>query len=180
MTKTLMTVEDFVRMPDAETEDYELVGGELVPLASGTPLHAKMRQNVERRVADYFDHTPPGGVVLAEVDCQITSESVRRPDLAIFLAGQLKDIDMKKTPLPFAPNIAVEVLSPSESVVDVHRKALEYLAAGSQEVWQLDHENGEVFVQTDSGIRLLRGEAILETPLLPGFSATVANLLAGF
>ena len=62
----------------------------------------------------------------------------------------------------------------------VHRKALEYLAAGSHEVWQLDHESGEIFVQTNAGIRLLRGGAALETPVLPGFSATVSALLAGF
>ena len=46
----------------------------------------------------------------------------------------------------------------------VHGKALEYLAAGSHEVWQLDHESGEIFVQTNAGIRLLRGGAALEPP----------------
>jgi hypothetical protein len=45
----------------------------------------------------------------------------------------------------------------------------------------LDHENQEIFIQTDDGIRLLRGaEAVLETPLLPGFSAPISKLLAGF
>jgi Uma2 family endonuclease len=178
-TKTLMTVDEFAQMTTSETEDYELVDGELVPLPSASPLHAKIRQNVERQVAVYFDQKPVG-VVLGEVDCRITDEIVRRPDVAIFLASRLKDIDWKRVPLPFAPDIAVEVLSPSETVVEVHRKALEYLAGGSQEVWQLDHENGEVFVQTDSGIRLLRGDAVLETPLLPGFSVRVDKLLAGF
>ncbi len=177
--KTLMTVEDFAQMTTAETEDFELVEGELVPLSSGNPLHAKIRQNVERRLADYFDaHTV--GVILGEVDCRLTEDTVRRPDAAIFLLHRLQGVDRKKIPMPFAPDIAVEVLSPSESAVEVHRKALEYLAAGSQEVWQLDHENGEIFVQTNAGIRLLRGEAALETPLLPGFSATVSGLLAGF
>ncbi len=87
----------------------------------------------------------------------------------------------KKIPLPFAPDIAVEVLSPSEIAFDVSRKVLQYLVGGSQEVWVLDHENGESFIQTDDGIRLLRGgKAVLETPLLPGFSAPIAKLLAGF
>ena len=178
-TKTLMTVEDFAQMTTAETEDFELVEGELIPLSSANPLHAKIRQNVERRLADYFDANTRG-VVLGEVDCQLTHETVRRPDAAIFFLNRLQGVDRQKIPMPFAPDIAVEVLSPSESAVAVHRKALEYLAAGSQEVWQLDHENGEIFVQTNAGIRLLRGEAALETPLLPGFSATVSALLAGF
>lgn len=118
--------------------------------------------------------------MLGEVDCQLTQDSVRRPDAAVLFLLRLQGIDRQKIPLPFAPDIAVEVLSPSESAVAVHRKALEYLVAGSQEVWQLDHENGEIFVQTNAGIRLLRGETVLETPLLPGFSATVSALLAGF
>ena len=178
-TKTPMTVEDFAEMATSETEDFELVEGKLIALPGANPTHAKIRQNAERRVADYFDRNPIG-VILAEIDCRTGPETVRRPDLAVFLANRLKDLDRKKVPVPFAPDIAMEVLSPSESAVEVHRKALEYLAAGSREVWQFDHENGEIFVQTDAGVRLLRGEAVLETPLLPGFSAKVTTLLAGF
>jgi len=37
----------------------------------------------------------------------------------------------------------VEVLSPSESAIDMHRKVPDYIGAGSQEVWVLDHVNGE-------------------------------------
>jgi Uma2 family endonuclease len=178
--KTLMTLEEFSQMTTSETEDYELVEGELVPLASGNPMHADIRGVLEQLLRNYFDRSRIGRV-LAEVDCRINDELVRRPDLSVFLANRLKEIDRKKTPLPFAPDIAVEVLSPSENAIEVHRKALEYLAGGTLEVWQLDHENGEIFVQTDSGITLLRGAtAVLETPLLPGFSASVATLLAGF
>ena len=126
---------------------------------------------------NYFDQNPTGSV-LSEVDCRINQETVRRPDLAIFVACRLDGVDRKKIPLPFARDIAVEVLSPSEIALDVNRKVLQYLAGGSQEVWVLDHENGEIFIQTDDGIRLLRGgDAVLETPLLPGFSALVSKLL---
>ena len=179
-TKTLMTVEEFAHMTTSETEDYELVEGELIPLASANPMHADIRGLVEHLMRGYFESNPIGRV-LAEVDCRLADDLVRRPDLSIFLSDRLKDIDRKKVPVPFAPDIAVEVLSPSETVVEVRRKALEYLAGGSREVWQLDHENREIFVQTDSGIRLLRGStAVLESPLLPGFSASVTALLAGF
>ena len=175
-----MTVEEFAQMTTSETEDYELVDGELVPLPSVSPIHSKIRQNVEHQLRKYFESNPIG-VALGWVDCRINEGLVRRPDLSILLSGSLKGLDRKRVPLPFSPDIAVEVLSPSENVVEVHRKALEYLAGGSQEVWQLDHENGEVFVQTHAGIRLLRGmDAVLDSPLLPGFSAPLAELLTGF
>jgi Uma2 family endonuclease len=179
-TATLMTVEEFARMSTPETEDYELVEGVLVPLPSANPMHAHVRDRLVQLLWNYFDQRPTG-VVLGEVDCRIGSDTVRRPDLAIFLAGRLDGVDRKKVPMPFAPDIAVEVLSPSETALDANRKVLEYLAAGSREVWQFDHENGEIFIRTEAGIRLLHGaDAVLDSPLLPGFSAPLTRVLAGF
>jgi hypothetical protein len=78
--------------------------------------------------------------------------------VSIFLAHGSKHLDRQK----------VLILSPSETVIEVHRKALEYLAGGNQEVRHLDHVNGEVFVKTEAGIRLLPGAAaVLECSLLP-------------
>jgi len=178
-TKTVMSVEDFAQMTTAETEDYELLEGELIPLPSATPAHAELRGALESLLREYFRRNRIAKVY-AEVDCRLTEESVRRPDLSILLSANLRALDPNKVPVPFAPDIAVEILSPSETATNVHRKALEYLAAGSHEVWQLDQENGELFVQTNSGITLLRGDAILESPLLPGFSVPIATLLGGF
>ena len=49
--------------------------------------------------------------------------------------------------------------------------------AGSKEVWLLDHANGEVIVHTATGIRMLQGTDVLESGLLPGFSAAVTDLV---
>jgi Uma2 family endonuclease len=179
-TATFMTVEEFARMCTAETQDYELVEGELIPLPSANPIHADIRGRLEYVLRHYF-YSNPAGLVLSEVDCQINDDTVRRPDLAIFLAGRLDGVDRRNIPLPFAPDIAVEVLFPSETALDVNRKVLQYLAGGSREVWVLDHENREIFIHTNQGIRLLRGAgAVLDTPSLPGFSAPIEKLLAGF
>jgi len=165
-------------MNTPEMEDYELVEGELVALPSATPMHAKVRHNVEVLVRSYFERNQPG-VVLGEIDCRIADDTVRRPDASIFLRGRSQQIDLNIIPVPFAPDIAVEVLSPSEGAIDVHRKVLDYMAAGSREVWILDHVNGEVFVHTAGGIRLLLGNDVLESPLLTCFAAPVRDLLAG-
>jgi Uma2 family endonuclease len=175
-TTTLMTAQQFGQMHTAETEDYELVEGELVPLSSATPLHAKVRRRAERLIETYFERNPIGEV-FGEVDCGLSDHAVRRPDLSIFLGERANEIDLNAIPVPFAPDIAVEVLSPSETAIEVNRKALDYLAAGTHEVWLVDNMNGEVFVQTDGGMRLLRGKDLLESPLLPGFSHPVADIL---
>ncbi len=172
---TLMTAKQFGQMHTGETEDYELVEGELVPSSSATPLHAKVRDLVGDLVRSYLRRNPIG-LAIAEVDCRLTDYTVRRPDLSIFLGERSKQFDLNQIPVPFAPDIAVEVLSASERAIDVNRKALDYLAAGTREVWLLDNTNGEIFVQTDADIRLLRGKDILESPLLPGFAPAVSDL----
>jgi Uma2 family endonuclease len=58
--KTLMTVEQFAQMQAADTENYELVDGGLIPLSSGTPLHAKIRDLIGHLLWIYFKSNPIG------------------------------------------------------------------------------------------------------------------------
>ena len=175
-TKALMTVEEYARMKTADTEDYELVEGELIPLASGTPRHAEIRDLTGDLFRAYFRRTR-GGKAYAEVDCRISPEEIRRPDLSIFLGERLTLIDLDKIPAPFPPDIAIEVVSRNEGAIEMRRKVRDYLRGGSKEVWLLDHANGEVQVHTNAGIRVLQGDEALESPLLPGFAVKVAELL---
>ena len=174
-TKALMTVAQFAQLHTADTEDYELVEGELVPSSSATPRHTRTRGRAERLANSYFDRNPIGNA-FGELDCRLSNDTVRRPDLSIFLGERARQIDMDKIPAPCAPDIAVEVLSPSESAVDVRRKVRDYLRAGTREVWLFDHSNGEVLVHSSTGIRVLQGADTLESPLLPGFSVGIADL----
>ncbi|MBY0503273.1 MAG: Uma2 family endonuclease [Bryobacteraceae bacterium] len=176
-TKALMTVEQFARMETAETEDYELVEGELVPWSSGTPKHNKIRDLLGHLLWSYFK-TNPIGEAIAKVDCQLSSETVRRPDVAVFLSERLRQIDLDRIPAPVAPDIAIEVLSPSERAMDVRRKVRDYLGAGTHEVWLVDPANGEVLLHTNTGIQVLQTADPVFSPRLPGFAVTVADLLA--
>jgi Uma2 family endonuclease len=171
-----MTVEQFAQMQTADTEDYELVDGELIPLSSGTPRHNKIRDLTGHLLWLYFKANPIGEAY-AENDCRTGDDTVRRPDVSVFLGERLKQIDQDKIPAPFAPDIAVEVLSASESAVNVRRRIREYLHAGGREVWLLDHQNGEILVHTSDGIRLLQESDVLDSPLLPGFTVAVADLV---
>ncbi len=177
-TKALMTVEQFAHMNTADTEDYELVEGELVSLSSGTPRHNTICDLIVVLLWMYFRENRTGKAI-SELDCRVGSDTVRRPDLAIFIGEErLRQIDRDKIPAPFAPDIAVEVLSPSERAIDVRRKVLDYLRGGSKEVWLVDHANREVLVHTNAGIRVLGAADVLESPLLPGFHATVTEIFA--
>ena len=176
-TKTWMTVEDFARLRTSETEDYELVEGELIILSSGTIRHNQLRDLLGHLLWAYFKGRSIGDAI-GEIDCQLSDDTVRRPDVAIFLGENFGHLDQSRIPVPFAPDIAVEVLSQLEKAIDVNRKVREYLGAGCQEVWLVDDANKVLFVHAKSGIRMLTGAESLETALLPGFTMTLAELLA--
>jgi Uma2 family endonuclease len=174
-TKTLMTIEQFSQMQTADTEDYELVEGELVPLSSATPLHAGIRDLIGHLLWGYFKGNPVGKA-FAEIDCRTSDDTVRRPDISIFLGDRVHQIDLTAIPVSFAPDIAVEILSPSESAMQLRRKVLDYLRAGSREVWLVDSFNREVEMRTNPGSRVLAETDHLTTPLLPEFKVPVAKL----
>ena len=178
-TKALMTVEQFAEMITAETENYELVDGELIPLPGATFEHNDIRDLLGHLLWVYF-RSGVAGHAVSETACRIAKDTVRIPDLSVFLGeDRLRQIDRKKLPVPFPPDIAIEVLSPSESAMDVRRKVRDYLGAGSAEVWLVDHANAEVVVHTNSGMRLVSGTDVLESSLLPGFGIAAAELFAG-
>lgn len=174
-----MTLEQFVEMNGEENRDYELVDGELIPLSSPILLHSIIRGRLVQLVGNYFDWNPIGGSA-SRTDCRINHDTVRRPDLSIFLGERWQQLDVYATLIPFAPDIAVEVLSPSEHIMDVNRKVRDYLSAGSKEVWLLDHAVCELHVRTKTEYRVLEGGDQLDSPLLPGLSINVAELLAGW
>ena len=177
-TKALMTADEFAVLGTSETEDYELVDGELILLSSGTPLHNYIRDTVAHHLRVYFAGHPIGGAT-GETDCRLNERLVRRPDLSVFLGERWTQLDLSCTPAPYPPDIAVEVLSQSEHILETTRKVLEYLDAGSQEVWLLDQANGEVQVRTNIGIRLHKMSDTLDSALLPAFKVAISDLLAG-
>jgi Uma2 family endonuclease len=69
----------------------------------------------------YFKGNPIGETI-GTVDCRLSEVTVRRPDVSIFLGERIRRIDRDAIPVPFGPDIAVEVLSPSDTAVGVRRK----------------------------------------------------------
>jgi Uma2 family endonuclease len=103
---------------------------------------------------------------------------VRRLDVSFFFLRPDRTVPRDSKPIPFPPDIAVEVLSPSESAIEVNRRVRDYLKAGTKEVWVMDHQNREVFISTEEGIRMLRAGEAIESPLLAGFRLPLDDLFS--
>lgn len=80
-----------------------------------------------------------------------------------------------------APDLAVEILSESNTASEMGRKRADYFRSGTRAVWTIDPraEAAEVHLP-DNGSRTLRqGDTLTGDPVLPGFSVTLTNLFTG-
>ena len=92
----------------------------------------------------------PGGVTIPECSVQ-TSAGVKVPDVA-WCSYRFFEAQGTQTPFPVAPEICVEVVSPSNSEAELRSNTEHYLALGAIEVW-LVSEGGAVEVHTTTGVQ---------------------------
>lgn len=175
-TKTLLTVEEFLRRPESVgTQDvrYELVEGELITLPLEMLHHNLVRDNVLVALLEYVDGKKRGTVIGMQA-CQLFGSTVRTPDVAFFRAGRTILLDR----LPEgAPDLAVEVVSPTSTAREMDHRVSDYFAAGCRRVWLVYPEHREVYIHGLTGVSRRRGDDLLEdAELLPGFSVKVVNL----
>ncbi len=174
-TKTLLTVEDFMRLPESVGTQvrYELVEGELVRLPLEMLLHNLVRDKVLVTLLQYVDGRERGTVIGMQA-CQLFCSTVRTPDVAFFRAGRTIPLDR----LPEgAPDLAVEVVSPTNTAREMDQRVSDYFAAGCRRVWVAYPEEREVYIHGLAGVTRRRGDDVLEdAELLPGFSVKVSSL----
>ena len=175
-TATLMTAAEFDRLPFEEGRKWELLEGELIPVASAHPRH-------QREVAIFIARLYPyvadrlAGQVLPDSEFAFSEHTRLRPDIAIFSKEQWSLVDQNKTPITVIPEIAIEVISPSELANHSQRKVRIYLAAGVKEVWQVWPEFQSVQVWEPGGrSRFVDAGDRLTSPLLPDWELHLSDL----
>ncbi len=90
-----------------------------------------------------------GGRVIAECSIQ-TEDGVRVADVAWISNKRLKELGWV-TPFPKAPELCVEIKSPSNSWAEMHVKAGHYLQAGALQVWVVTLEGKRTVIKPDAG-----------------------------
>lgn len=104
--------------------------------------------------------------------------TLRYPDLSFVRLARLAPHQVTRANLRIAPDLAVEVISPSDTFYEVNGKIGEYLSAGVPLQWVVDPETRTVFVVQPSGIVRLGPDDILDgSAIVPGFSHRVSEFL---
>jgi Uma2 family endonuclease len=176
--KTLLTIGQLERLPEAEGLSYELDQGELVEVPSASYLHNRIRDELMYLLQSHIRSHKNQGTVISEQWFRLAGDTVRAPDIALISPPQISLLDPERRIQPFAPALAIEITSPSNTFDELARKTRQYLGAGSRSVWILVPPMREIHVYTSGAHpRILSAEDSLEDPvLLPGFSARVADL----
>jgi Uma2 family endonuclease len=181
-TTTPVTADQLLRMPD-DGNRYELVAGELrkMPPASwehgmtGGDLHALLARHV-------CDHKL-GKVSLAETGFLIARDpdTVRAPDIAFIHKDHLPATSPKEAFWPGAPDLAVEVVSPTDTVNEIDEKVKEWLDAGATAIWVVDPNWPSVTVyRSSTDIKTLtKNDELSGEPVVPGFRCRVGDIFAG-
>lgn len=166
-----MTVEEFLQN---DVEGYEYVKGELVPMAAAAILHGKISVRVIRHLDPHVYQNQLGDVYTAETSFRV-GERLLKPDVAFVSTARLPEDETKGSPVP--PDLAVEVVSPTDSQWDVSDKVQAYLDAGTRMVWVIDPVLKTVAVYCpDKTFQLLQcDDTLTGEDVVEGFSCQVAR-----
>lgn len=144
----LMTFAEFEQLPDPKEGRYELRHGELITVAP--PIHEHYL--VQRRLRRLLESA---AVEACEVEIEMAFRALpdheyRIADVALVSADRWKQIPPKGM-LAGAPDLVIEVLSPSNTVSEIFDKKTLCLENGSREFWVVDIEHHQVEVSTPDG-----------------------------
>ena len=161
-------------------ERCELVKGELRIMSPAGGEHGWIIIAVSLPLAAFVKEHQLGYVFGAETGFVIERDpdTVRAPDVAFVRAGRFTGRPTKKF-VPFAPDLAVEVLSPGDTASEVQEKVEAWLSAGTQAVWLVDpqRQSAAICRAGHDSVISQRVEELSDDVLLPGFRLSVASLL---
>ena len=166
-----VTGKELLRMP--WLNPCELVGGRIVRMTPTNPTHGRIEVNVAAALRAFVRTQNLGVVMAGEVGVFTTRDpdTVRAPDV-LFLSHERDALRTRRDGfLEVAPDLVVEILSPTDRPDAVRRKLDEYFAAGVRLAWVIDPATRTVRVHRPSGdVRsATAGEVIAGDDVLPGF-----------
>lgn len=174
-----LTVEDLAQMPDRE-ERTELVKGELKTMAPAGHRHGIVAMKIGGRLLQFVEEHGIGEVYAAETGFVLTRspDTVRGPDVAFVTAERAAQQPDEEGYFDGPPDLAVEVVSPHDTVEEVETKVLDYLRAGTHMIWIVHPQTKTITVYRSlQEIFVLTEEDALEGgDLLPGFELDVREI----
>jgi len=175
-TKTLLTFEEFERLPDRPGK-RELLKGELIELPPPEINHDRIARRVYKSLDAALDTAHEHGEAMQLSEVCISSgyrlsDGWVVPDVSVAHAGQ-----PETKYLEGAPAIAIEVVSPGKSAENLDTKTSLHFEFGAIEVWRIYPKTRHIDVHVPGAVRVFGIHDAVTTPLLPGFAMPVKEIL---
>jgi len=173
-----LTYADLCRLPD-DGMRHELIDGEHYVTPAPRPKHQRVSGRLHLRLGTFLENHPLGRVYYAPLDVVLTDFDCVEPDL-LYVSRERERRQMTEKYLEGAPDLVVEILSPSTKQVDQGVKHRLYERFLVKEYWIVDPEKEtvKVYRQEDDRLQLCEelsrqggmSVSVLTTPLLPGLA----------
>ena len=170
--ETDMTLEEFLQ---SDLEGYEYEKGKLIPIPPESGEHGDISMNLVLPLGTYVRENQLGRVYTSDTGFKI-GDRFLIPDIAFVSAARLPDDRRKAFSIP--PDLAVEIVSPTDVLFKVFEKALTYLSAGTQLVWVIEPVAKTVTVyRSETDIKTLtREDTLIGEEIIEGFSCKISQL----
>lgn len=178
-TTRLITAEELAQMP-SEEERTELVRGEVIRMAPAGHIHGELAGNLFALLWNFVKQHQLGKVYAAETGFILSRspDTVRAPDAAFVRADRAARQENRPGFFEGAPDLAVEVMSPGDTVEEVEEKILDYLEAGTRLIWITNPRTRTITVYRSlTDIHVLTTNDTLDGGnVLPGFTVSVKDI----
>ncbi|TAD88169.1 MAG: Uma2 family endonuclease [Oscillatoriales cyanobacterium] len=159
---------------------YEIVNGELIDMGNSGAKHGYVCSILMILLGGYVHIQKLGAMFDSSTAFKMKSGNKRSPDVSFMAKERLQGLDdIPDGFLEGAPDLAVEILSPSNTVAEIHDKLVEYFENGSRLVWVINPKEKYVLVYRSSQEpdRLLKSTDSLDgEEIVSGFTLPVAEL----
>ncbi len=173
----LVTADELLAINDGGR--YELVAGELRKMSPAGSEHGRIALRIGARLAFFVEQHKLGDAYAAETGFRIASDpdTVRAPDAGFVSRQRLEQVDETAGFLPLAPDLVVEVVSPSDSFSDVEQKAASWLGAGTKIVIVADPRATTLHVYREAGsVEILHVDDTFDAgDVVPGWTLSVRD-----
>ncbi len=172
-------VRDYMAIPDGDERRYELIDGELMLAPAPNTAHQLVAGRLYRILSDLAEELSLGTVFIAPYDVVLSESDVLQPDVLLISPEHLGIVGERN--VQGAPDLVIEVLSPSTVDRDRMLKASSYLRFGVPEYWIVDPVDRTIEVlragQTEfETIRVYTQGTYVESPSIPGLKLDVEGV----
>jgi Uma2 family endonuclease len=158
----------------------ELVDGTLVQKTAGI-LESYLATQVACRLMAFLDKHDWGIVLGAGGTLKILPDQVRIPDVCFISWDRFPNRKLPPEPIPsLSPDLAIEVLSPSNTEAEMQRKLRDYFAAGVRLVWYIDPDarSARSYTAEDQCVEVTESQSLSGGDVVPGFKVPLSELFA--